>query len=666
MSKALFADWKIINLAPGPYPERPDTFDNALDRFLGSAIGETRLLTSRLRLKRLRSFADEVMRRGNVFSDLSEVQLNACVNDLRVNIARQGLTDAMAVEVFSLVREVCGRKLGLRHFPVQLIGGRVMLAGKLAEMQTGEGKSLTAVLPAVAVALAGLPVHVITVNEYLVQRDAKLMQPVYEFFGLSVGMVVPDQDMETRRDAYRCDVTYCVNKDLVFDYLRDRISSADDASGARRATARLFGQEAGSGTFLRGLFFAIVDEADSVLIDEARTPLIISSSVSGKQGADDYQRALDFSRQLQDELHFQVFASDKSIQLTRTGRDQVTVLCGNLPGVWQVARARHELIEQALAAQLLYERDKHYILMDNKVQIVDEYTGRVMADRTWESGLHQMIEVKEGCALTDRRETISRITYQRFFRRYLRLGGMTGTATEVAGELSAIFGLDVLRIPTNRTVQRRNLGIKIFLSGTTRWDAVMKSIRRVHDEGRPVLIGTRSVAASEHLSALLKEQKIEHSVINARQDEDEAIVVEHAGYLGRVTVATNMAGRGTDIKLEAGISDKGGLHVILSEFHESPRIDRQLYGRAGRQGDQGSYESIVSLEDELFTMFSGNMVRMIMSKSSFSNVVTGTKANLLRKLVQHSSERHYSQIRRQTVIEDQKLSRMLAFAGRGE
>ncbi|MDN5836139.1 MAG: preprotein translocase subunit SecA [Nitrosospira sp.] len=655
-----------MGLAPGPYPERLDTFDNALDRFLGSAIGETRLLTSRLRLKRLRGFADAVVNRSNVLSDLSEVQLNACVNDLRGKIARQGLTDAMTVEVFSLVREVCGRKLGLRHFPVQLIGGRVMLAGKLAEMQTGEGKSLTAVLPAVAVALAGLPVHVITVNEYLVRRDAELMRPVYEFFGLSVGMVTPDQDTEIRRNAYRCDVAYCVNKDLVFDYLRDRISSAGDVSGARRAAARLFGREAGPGTFLRGLFFAIVDEADSVLIDEARTPLIISSSVSDKQGADDYQIALDFSRQLQDELHFQIFAADKSIQLTRAGRDQVTGLCGNLPGLWQVARARHELIEQALAAQLLYMRDKHYIVVDDKVQIVDEYTGRVMADRTWESGLHQMIEVKEGCALTDRRETISRITYQRFFRRYLRLGGMTGTATEVAGELSTVFGLDVLRIPTNRAVQRRNLGIQIFSNSAARWHAVLKSIQQIHDEGRPVLIGTRSVAASEHLSALLKEQGIEHRVINARQDEDEATVVEQAGNLCRVTVATNMAGRGTDIKLAAGVSDKGGLHVILSEFHESSRIDRQLYGRAGRQGDKGSYESIVSLEDELFTLFSGNMARMIMGKSSFSNVITGPKAKLLREWVQRASERHYSRIRRQTVVEDQGLSRMLAFAGRGE
>jgi preprotein translocase subunit SecA len=662
----MFADWKITGLAPGPYPERQDMTANALDRFFGSAIGEARLLTSPLRLKYLRRFAEEVAHRSSELADWSEADLKACVDTLRVSIARGGLTDALIVEVFSLVREVCGRKLGLRHFPVQLIGGRVMLGGKLAEMQTGEGKSLTAVLPAVAVALVGMPVHVITVNEYLVQRDARLMRPVYEFFGLDVGMVIPGQDTETRRNAYLCDVTYCVNKDLVFDYLRDRISSARDVWGARRAVDRLFRNKAAAGTFLRGLFFAVVDEADSVLIDEARTPLIISSSINDKQGVDDYRRALDFCRQLEADLHFQIFATDKSAQLTHIGRNHVALLCGDLPGIWQVARARHELIEQALMADLLYVRDKHYILLDNKVQIVDEYTGRVMADRTWESGLHQMIEVKEGCALTERRETISRITYQRFFRRYLRLGGMTGTATEVAGELSAIFGLDVLRIPTNRPVQRRNIGVKIFLESTARWNAILKSIRQAHDEGRPVLIGTRSVAASEHLSALLEESGIEHSVINARQDEDEAAIVEKAGNSGCVTVATNMAGRGTDIKLEAGVSDKGGLHVILSEFHESPRIDRQLYGRAGRQGDKGSYESIVSLEDELFTLFSGSMARMIIAKSSFGDVITGRKAQLLRKLVQRSSERYYSRIRRQTMIEDQKLSRMLAFAGRGE
>jgi preprotein translocase subunit SecA len=286
MSKALFADWKITGLGPAPYPERQDTLDNALDRFLGSAIGEARLLTSSLRLRSLRRFAEKVVERSNKLSALTEVQLNEYVGILRATVARQGLTDVTTVEVFSLVREVCGRKLGLRHFPVQLIGGRVMLGGRLAEMQTGEGKSLTAVLPAVAVALAGLPVHVITVNEYLVQRDAKLMRPVYEFFGLSVGAVIPGQDMEVRRDAYCCNVAYCVNKDLVFDYLRDRISSANGISDARRAAAALFGQESTPGTLLRGLFFAIVDEADSVLIDEARTPLIISSSISDKQGDD--------------------------------------------------------------------------------------------------------------------------------------------------------------------------------------------------------------------------------------------------------------------------------------------------------------------------------------------------------------------------------------------
>ncbi|ABB74227.1 protein translocase subunit secA [Nitrosospira multiformis ATCC 25196] len=666
MSKALLAAWRINSLAPAPYPERLDTNDNALDRFLGSSLGQARLWASHLRLKRLRSFADKVVHRSNALSALSEAELAACVDDLRVKLARQGLTEDLTIEVFSLVREVCGRKLGLRHFPVQLIGGRVILAGKLAEMQTGEGKSLTAVLPAIAVALSGLPVHVITVNEYLVRRDARFMRPVYEFFGLDVGMVVPDQDPETRRNAYGCDVTYCVNKDLVFDYLRDRIDSNRDVSDARRAVARLFRGDENSRAYLRGLFFGIVDEADSVLIDEARTPLIISSSVSDKQGVDDYRRALDFCRQLRDGLHFRIFAADKLIQLTPAGRDHITNICGNLPGVWQVARARFELIEQALAAQLLYMRDKHYIVKDEKVQIVDEYTGRVMSDRTWESGLHQMIEVKEGCALTDRRKTISRITYQRFFRRYLRLGGMTGTAAEVVGELSAIFGLDVLRIPTNRAVQRKNLGTRIFLDTASRWDAVLKSIRRVRDEGRPVLIGTRSVAASEHLSSLLKTEGIEHSVINARQDEDEATVVEQAGRVGRVTVATNMAGRGTDIKLESGVSDRGGLHVILSEFHESPRIDRQLYGRAGRQGDKGSYESIVSLEDELFVLFSGEMARRVMSNSSFSNVITGMKAKLLRGSAQRSSERYYSRIRRQTVLEDQRLAKMLAFAGRGE
>ena len=666
MSKALFADWKVFGFAQGPYPERLDNGDNAVDRVLGSVIGETRLMVSRLRLKKLKKFSAEVVRRSDELSGSNETELSRRVSDLRVQVARQGLTVAMTIEVFALVREVCGRKLGIWHFPVQLMGGQVMLSGKLAEMQTGEGKSLTAVLPAVAVALAGLPVHVITVNEYLAQRDAELMKPVYDFFGLSIGLVIPNQDTETRRRAYRCDVTYCVNKDLVFDYLRDRISSANDVSGARRAVARLFGQRANQDNLLNGLFFAIVDEADSVLIDEARTPLIISSSVSENQGMHVYQQALDFSKQLRSELHYKIFATDKAVQLTRAGRDQVTALCGSIPGAWQVSRARDELIEQALAAVHLYERDKQYIVTDEKVQIVDEYTGRVMADRSWERGLHQMIEVKEGCGISDRRETISRITYQRFFRKYLRVGGMTGTATEVAGEMQAIFGLDVLRIPTNRPVQRRNLGTRVFLADAERWSAIVESVQRMHDMGRPVLVGTRSVAASEHLSAMLMQQGIEYSVINARQDEDEAAVIAQAGQAGRVTVATNMAGRGTDIKLGTGVAEKGGLHVILSEFHESPRIDRQLYGRSGRQGDLGSYESLVSLEDELFKMFAGHAGTMFSVWAKQGKVINGMKAYVMRWLAQRAAERHYSHIRRQTVIEDQRLAKMLGFTGRVE
>jgi preprotein translocase subunit SecA len=365
---------------------------------------------------------------------------------------------------------------------------------------------------------------------------------------------------------------------------------------------------------------------------------------------------------------FHVKGREHRVELTPAGRATVADLAAGLGGLWVSNRGREELIEQALAALHLYERDKQYVVQDGKVQIVDEYTGRILADRSWEQGLHQMIETKEQCEITGRRRTLARITYQRFFRRYLRLAGMTGTASEVAGELRAVYGLRVARIPTNRPIRRFAGGTRYLRTTEQKWSAVVVEVRRVSQEqGRPVLVGTRSVEASERLSLLLTQAGLEHVVLNARQDRDEAEIVARAGEPGRVTVATNMAGRGTDIRLGTGVAESGGLHVILTEFHEAARIDRQLFGRTGRQGDLGSYEAIVSMDDDLFRLFAGALVRLTdglgLGRGGALPVRVGAA---LRWAAQAAAERLHARMRREAVKLDKRLDKTLAFAGRPE
>jgi preprotein translocase subunit SecA len=670
MSRAVLDTWGIHALAPGLYPERLDPKPGKADRFVGGLLGRWARRGSALRILPARRFAARVLALEAPTAAADETALKARIAALRGAMARNGINDANAVEAFALVREVCFRLLGKRHYPVQLMGGYTMLNGGLAEMMTGEGKTLTAVLPAVAVALAGVPVHVITVNEYLARRDAEHLAAVYGFFDLGVGLIEPDQEPPERVRAYARDVTYCVNKDLVFDYLRDRLTQKQVKAGARALLdGWLEDGRAAAGqprALLRGLYYAIVDEADSVLIDEARTPLIISAEHDDPNGRALYEQALGLAAALEAEVHYRLRVKERSIELTAAGRADVGSFADGLGGLWKISRAREELVEQALSALHLFELDRHYILAEDKVQIVDEYTGRVMADRSWEKGLHQMIEVKEGLELTKRRDTISRITYQRYFRRYLRLAGMSGTVTEVAPEMRTVYGLDVLRIPPNRPVQRRDLGVKVFALGDARWDAVLESARRMSAAGRAVLIGTRSVAASETIGARLAAAGLPHEVLNARQDVREAEIIAGAGQPGRITVATNMAGRGTDILLEPAVRSAGGLHVILTEYHDSARIDRQLYGRAGRQGDPGSFEALVSLEDELFVAHAAPLLAWLGPRLGADGVLAGRRAHSLRRFAQGTAERQNARIRHHTVEMDNRMEQALAFAGRGE
>jgi preprotein translocase subunit SecA len=662
---ALF--WRELPRAPAAHAEREELHESAVDRFFLAAGSRLRRPFSRA-LKHAETVASLVESRQEAVNKLSDAGLRTEADQLRMLLLRAGFTHELSARCFALIRAAAQRTLGMSHFPVQLMGGHVMLQGMLAEMGTGEGKTLTATLPAATVALAGLPVHVVTVNEYLAQRDADIMRPVYQALGLSVGVVQPDQQPSERQQAYAADICYCTNKDLGFDYLRDTLTLGSTRGRGRILLEKSFALgDRLDRLLLRGLYFAIVDEVDSVLVDEARTPLIIAGAEDSEAEADLYRTALELTQNLEEGEHYKLYEAERNARLTDAGKDHLATLAEALPRSWRSSRGREELIQQGLSALYMFELDKHYLLRDGKVQIIDEYTGRVMPDRSWERGLQQLIEVKEDCEVSGRNPTLARITYQRLFRRYLRLSGMTGTAQEIAPELEAVCGLRTVKIPPNRPTRRADKGTRLFRTRELKWQAVADTISEMQQIGRPVLVGTRSVADSEELAAQLESEGIEHLVLNARQDKEEAATVARAGATGRVTVATNMAGRGTDINLDPGVVELGGLHVILTEFHESKRIDRQLFGRCARQGDPGSCESIVSLEDEIFINHAARNTSVITTRyQETDGPLPFWAAGYLRAIAQKSAERINSHMRQATLAQDKKLDTAMGFAGRSE
>jgi preprotein translocase subunit SecA len=649
------------------YPERQVPKEGWLDR------QGIRLMSPFLRrLQARRCFQTAIVSRvadqEKDLNGLSDDGLREQAARLRDKIRRAGLSHDLVCRAFAVVREVAHRTIGQRHYDVQVFGGWVLLNGCVAEMATGEGKTLTATLAAATAAMAGVPVHVITVNDYLTERDAREMKPIYEMLGLTVGTITHKLTPGARRAAYACDITYCCNKELAFDYLRDRLVTGRQPNRIQLQLDHLYGDATKVRQLvLRGLCFGIVDEADSVLIDEARVPLIISGAGGQVPEKQIYQTALELARNLQPGQDFSLEARERSVHLTPLGQATLRKRTRELPGLWSGPRRRDALVRQALTALYLFHRDTHYLVRDEKVQIIDEYTGRIMGDRSWEQGLHQMIEIKEGCPLTPMQTSLARITYQRFFRRYLWLSGMTGTAQEVAGELWNVYGLSTVTIPTNRPVQRRCSGEHLFATADQKWDAVVDRICEVQGEGRPILVGTRSVAASEVLSARLTNAHISHVVLNARQDQEEASVVAAAGEQGRVTIATNMAGRGTDIKVPRKVAEAGGLHVLATERHEASRIDRQLYGRTGRQGDPGSCEVMTSFEDWLMAASCGAISRWaarFMLKSG--RPLQGRLARFLVRRAQVSAERLHARARRELLQNEDQLESALAFSGRME
>lgn len=650
------------------YPEREEPRPGKADRWSAAIEG---FFASRIR-PRHGSFnwiVEAVNECRSSVSDLSDDEILSTARELRPLLKREGFSKELVARTFALIQEAAGRHLGMPHFDVQLIGGYVLLNGMVAEMETGEGKTLVATLPACTMALAGVPVHIITVNDYLTARDAEWMMPVYNALGLSVGTIVHGKDPGARKEAYRCDITYCTNKEVAFDYLRDRIILKERPSQIRLKVERMYGEASRIPKLvMRGLHFAIVDEADSVLIDEARTPLIISSQTEGLYEESVYRNTIDIANSFASPEDFMVMESDRTVELTSSGKIKAEEAeWVNAPPNFNEKQKEH-LIKQGLSALYMFKPEQQYLVKDGKVQIIDEYTGRLMADRSWEMGLHQLIEIKEGCEVTLPKQTLARISYQRFFRRYQGLSGMTGTAREVAGEMWAVYRMRTVCVQTNQPIHRTYLPDEIYASADEKWNAVLRTISTLHDTGRPILVGTRSVEASEQLSTYLAARNMPHKVLNAQQDREEAEIIAEAGNPGRITVATNMAGRGTDIRLGSGVVELGGLHVIATERHESRRIDRQLFGRCGRQGDPGSCSAMVSLEDELVTVYLNKFIKWLamLAMKKQNGFVSKQVGKLVLHLSQGAAERQHSRMRKNLLKMDDQIGQSLAFSGRSE
>ncbi|MBA3315790.1 MAG: translocase [Planctomycetota bacterium] len=552
------------------------------------------------RLSRWRAEAKRIIRLSETFRELSDHDLHRRGSELRWK-AKSGTTlRSLLPEAYALVRESSRRTKGMSHFPVQVMGAIALFEGHIAEMQTGEGKTLTAVPAGFLRALVGKGCHVVTVNDYLAKRDAEHMGPIYEALGVSVGVILTDMEPDERRENYAKDVTYGTAKEFGFDFLRDRLRKGAEEGDVERT--RPFGTGAGEQELpvQRGHYFALVDEADSVLVDEARTPLIIGLT---RQNDPATVNLLRWSRltasKLERNSDFLFKPDRREARLTDHGCRKV-LLTGKPKLIEAIDMEKiYETVEKLLVAQHGFVRDRDYVIVEDKIVIVDESTGRTMDGRKWQDGLHQAVEAKERIPITALTGQAARITVQAFFRRYQNLAGMTGTAWAVRGELKKTYSINVSVIPTNRPCIRKGLKPRVFRTLEAKWRAVAEETERLSAEGRAVLIGTPSVEASEALAEKLATRGIRHEVLNARYPEKEAEIVSRAGRSGAVMIATNMAGRGTDILLDDVARKTGGLHVVATEMHSASRIDRQLVGRAARQGDPGSYQFFLSLEDEL-------------------------------------------------------------------
>ena len=547
-------------------------------------------------LERLQPIVDEINELESEMQQLSDSELKAKTDEFRQRLKEGETLDDILPEAFAVVREAAQRSTEeeFRHYDVQLMGGIVLHEGKIAEMKTGEGKTLVATLPVYLNALTGKGVHVVTVNDYLAERDSEWMGQIYRFLGLSVGVILSEMTPEQRKEAYEADVTYGTNNEFGFDYLRDNMARDPEK------------------VVQRDHHFAILDEVDSILIDEARTPLIISGPV--QESTSDYKKFNRVVPKLVKDKDYELDEKNQLVNLTEEGVERVEKML-RIDNLYDDSNIRlnHQL-KQALKAHTLMKKDKDYIVKDGEVKIVDEFTGRVMEGRRFSEGLHQAIEAQEGVQVKKGSQTFASITQQNYFRMYDKLAGMTGTAETEEEEFIEIYDMEVIVIPTNKPLRREKLPDRVYKSEDAKFDAVVEDIAERHEKGQPILVGTVDIAKSEELSRRLKKRGIPHNVLNAKNHEKEAEIIKDAGQKNSVTIATNMAGRGTDIILGEGVKDLGGLHVLGTERHESRRIDNQLRGRSGRQGDPGSSQFYVSLEDDLLRLFGSDNISSIMDK----------------------------------------------------
>lgn len=636
--------------------EEPRKVLKGLDAVVNGGIGwwKRRSGFGARELERVAETAEGVM---EGLSGEGDARVEAMLWDLRVEV-RCGAGEVEEGMLLGVLGEAARRRLHLKPYRVQLMAAAALRGGYLAEMATGEGKTLAVALAAVASGWRREPCHVITANDYLARRDAKTLEGFYKFCGVTVGAVTGGTEQGERREVYECDVVYTTAKELTADYLRDRLRLGDLADSERRTVRRLrqAKRRAVPEMVTRGIKAALVDEADSLLVDEAVTPLLISQAREDEAMEAATVRAGEVAVELREGRDYTVDYEWKSVALKDGADDEVERGATGLPGAFSSRHWFRPLVEQALQARLFFLRERQYVVKERKVVIVDEYTGRLMPGRTWKGGLHQAVEAKEGLPITAPTATLARVSFQRFFRLFGSLGAITGTAREAAGEFWQMYGLPFVVVPPNRPCVREQLPDVVFAEEDEKWDAVVREIVWLHEKRRPVLVGTRSVEASEMLAERLRGEKLSFRLLNAVRSNEEAVIISAAGREGAITIATNMAGRGTDIVLGDGVAGNGGLHVIATERHDAGRIDRQLFGRAGRQGDAGSARAYLSLADEVVVRYAPGWLAWF-TEGYFGRALPGGRRLALWAMHsgQRRSERKAVRLRRAVAQQDEWL-----------
>ena len=647
---------------------KPRKLTTGLDRVVDTTMGRYHRRNSLTRI--FLAEGNRIHRRASKLEKLDSENLAQRIQESSEYFRRHLVPGRAATrEALALVGVAIERSLGLRPYPVQFMSALVLLNGKLAEMATGEGKTLSTALAAVPLAWSGKPLHIITANDYLAQRDMEEMNPLYQFCGVRAGYVVGEMEPEERRFHYAKDLTCTTSKELLADFLRDRLKYDSINNPSRLLTRHLLDEQKSSGLqekVMRGIHTALVDEADSVLIDEAATPLIISQKYKNEAYNECCRLAYEISKNMRPDRDYHVDFKHREVKLTRHGKDVIDDQSEILPRMWRNFDRSIELVKQALSAREFFKKDRDYIIDDGKVVIIDPMTGRQKRDSSWRGGIHQAVETKEGLEISDPAQTLASLSFQNFFRLFPRLGATTGTAGSASPEFWHVYRLSTVKVPTNRKCIRTVQDTRYFPTADQKWSAMTRAVQKLHAVGRPILIGTGSVKASEDLAAYLDEAGIPFELLNAKEHASEADIVKQAGQKGAITIATNMAGRGTDIKLGKEVPALGGLHVMAAERMESSRVDRQLQGRAGRQGDPGSAQTFVSMEDDLLVAHNSSST-LKQCATALRSRGPGSRgfAALLTNQAQKAQEKKQRQQRESIMRMDKWLEESLSFTGRG-